>query len=77
MEPVFHNHDMVYVHRQESLEDGEIGIFSLNDNAYIKKLKNDAGGTFLVSLNPKYPPIPVDPERDSFRIFGKICRTKA
>jgi SOS-response transcriptional repressor LexA len=74
MEPVFHDHDMVYIHRQESLEDGEIGIFSLNGSAYIKKLRNGIDGTFLISLNPKYPPIPVDPERDSFRIFGKICR---
>ena len=46
MEPVFHDHDMVYVHQQETLDNGEIGIFSLNDNAYIKKLKNDGDGTF-------------------------------
>ena len=75
MEPVFHDHDMVYVHRQETLEDGEIGIFSLNDSAYIKKLRNGADGTFLISLNPKYPPIPVRPDHDAFRIFGKVCRT--
>ena len=74
MEPVFHDHDMVYVHQQETLDDGEIGIFSLNDNAYIKKLKNNSSGTFLISLNQKYKPIPVHPDRDSFRIFGKVCR---
>lgn len=74
MEPVFHDHDMVYVHRQETLTDGEIGIFSLNDNAYIKKLKNDDEGTFLISLNQKYEPIPVHLDRDSFRIFGRVCR---
>lgn len=28
MEPMFHDHDMVYVHQQETLDDGEIGIFS-------------------------------------------------
>ena len=73
MEPVFHDHDMVYVHQQETLDDGEIGIFSLNDNAYIKKLKNDGDGTFLISLNQKYDPIPVCLDRDDFRIFGKVC----
>ena len=72
MEPEFHDHDMVYVHQQETLNDGEIGIFSLNDNAFIKKLKNDENGTALISLNPKYKPIPVHPEQDSFRIFGKV-----
>ena len=75
MEPVFHDHDMVYVHQQETLNDGEIGIFSLNDNAFIKKLKNDKDGTFLLSLNPKYKPIPVHPEHDSFRIFGKVLHS--
>ena len=74
MEPAFHDHDMVYVHQQETLDDGEIGIFSLNDNAYIKKLKNDNDGTFLISLNQKYAPIPVHLDRDEFRIFGKVCR---
>ena len=74
MEPAFHDHDMVYVHQQETLDDGEIGIFSLNDNAYIKKLKNDSDGTFLMSLNQKYAPIPVHLDRDDFRIFGKVCR---
>ena len=64
MEPAFHDHDMVYVHQQETLDDGEIGIFSLNDNAYIKKLKNDSDGTFLMSLNQKYAPIPVHLDRD-------------
>lgn len=76
MEPEYHDHDMVYVHRQDTLEDGEIGIFSLNDMAYIKKFRDTADGTFLISLNPKYPPIPVQPDRDSFRIFGKVCRTR-
>lgn len=74
MEPAFHDHDMVYVHQQETLADGEIGIFSLNDSAYIKKLKNDSDGTFLISLNQKYAPIPVHLDRDDFRILGKVCR---
>lgn len=74
MEPLFHDHEMVFVHRQETLDDGEIGIFSLNDNAYIKKLKNGSDGTFLISLNQRYDPIPVHPGRDAFRIFGKVCR---
>ena len=76
MEPLFRDHDMVYVHRQETLEDGEICIFSLNDMAYLKKFKGSSDGTFLISLNPNYAPIPVDSNRDSFRIFGKVCRTR-
>lgn len=73
MEPAFHDHQMVFVHQQDTLDDGETGIFALNGNAYIKKLKNDKKGIFLISLNKKYDPIPVHPETDSFRIFGRVC----
>ena len=68
MEPEFHDHDTVLVHRQDTLENGEIGIFALNDNAYIKKFQNTKKRTALISLNRKYDPIPIDFETDSFRI---------
>lgn len=73
MEPAFHDHEMVFIHQQNTLEDGEIGIFAWENNAYIKKLREDSEGLFLVSLNPHYQPIRVDPADDSFRIFGKVC----
>lgn len=72
MEPNFHNHDMVYVKQQDYLDNGDIGIFYLNDEAYIKKYRSDENGVFLVSLNPAYDPIPVNMENDSFRIFGRV-----
>ena len=76
MEPLFRDRDIVFVHRQETLENGEIGIFSLDNKAYIKKFNNVGFVVFLMSLNPRYLPIPVDPNRDSFRIFGKVVRTR-
>ena len=39
--------------------------------AYCKKLKYDADGVYLVSLNPAYSPIPVR-ESDEFRIAGVV-----
>ena len=71
MEPQFINGQIVWVHQQESLSTGEIGIFYLDGNAYCKKLKDDADGLFLISLNTKYDPIKVK-ETDSFKIFGKV-----
>ena len=50
---------------------GEIGIFALNGEAYIKKLKDDKDGIFLISLNKKYEPIKVG-ENDRLDIFGKV-----
>ena len=44
MEPEFHDGQIAWVLQQESVANGEIGIFSLNGEAYIKKLQNDKGG---------------------------------
>lgn len=71
MEPEFHNGQIAWVMQQETVANGEIGIFSLNNEAYIKKLQNDKDGIFLISLNEKYAPIKVR-ENDRLDIFGKV-----
>ena len=71
MEPEFHDGQIAWVLQQESVANGEIGIFSLNGEAYIKKLQNDKNGIFLISLNEKYAPIKVS-ENDRLDIFGKV-----
>ena len=53
------------------VENGEIGILSLNGEAYIKKLQNNQNVVPLISLNEKYPPIPTR-EHDRFDILGKV-----
>ena len=73
MEPEFHDGQIAWVLQQESVANGEIGIFALNGEAYIKKLQNDKDGIFLISLNEKYAPIPVG-EDDRLDIFGKVLR---
>ena len=71
MEPEFHDDQIAWVMQQEYVANGEIGIFSLNGDAYIKKLQNDKNGIFLISLNEKYAPIKVG-ENDRLDIFGKV-----
>lgn len=71
MTPRFINGQIVWVHQQETLAAGEIGIFCLDGNAYCKKLKDDEDGLFLISLNTRYEPIPVT-ENNSFKVFGKV-----
>lgn len=56
---------------KDSLANGEIGIFYLNGNTYIKELHDEPDGVYLISLNQKYRPIQVL-ESDSFKIFGKV-----
>lgn len=71
MEPRYHNEELIWIEQTEQLEDGEIGIFYLDSNAYVKKFQNNGNGTYLVSLNKKYDPIPVT-ENNSFKIFGRV-----
>lgn len=59
MEPEFKDGQIAWVFKQDAIENGEIGIFSLNGDAYIQKLQDNKSGIILISLNEKYPPIPV------------------
>lgn len=67
MEPEFSNGDKVYVVQQPAVDIGEIGIFIINDEAFIKKL----GKGQLISLNEKYKPIPFRRD-DSIYCCGKV-----
>lgn len=71
MEPVYSDGQVVWVKKQDSLANGEIGIFYLNGEVYIKKLQDDSSGIFLISLNREYTPIAIK-EDDSFKIFGRV-----
>ena len=59
MEPVYHTDDVAWIQKKDSLANGEIGIFYLNGNIYIKELHDEPDGVYLISLNQKYRPIPV------------------
>lgn len=57
MKSEFEDGKIAWVLKQDMVENGEIGIFSLNGEAYIKKLQDDQNGVFLICLSEKYPPI--------------------
>ena len=67
MEPRYVDGQIVFIKGQQTLGVGEIGIFALNGDSYIKKL----GHGELISLNPRYAPIPIT-EYDSLHVFGKV-----
>lgn len=71
MEPVYRNGQTVWVKQQNTLENGDTGIFLLDGNAYCKKLRKSSDGIFLVSLNKAYSPIPVVADSNLI-IFGKV-----
>ena len=73
MEPVYVNKQIVWVHQQDQLENGDIGIFYLNGDAYIKKYQKNKDNVQLISLNKKYAPIQIKPEME-LRTFGKVVK---
>ena len=67
MEPTFHNGDKVFVEKCDSVDIGEVGIFVVNGDVYIKELGNKC----LVSHNEKYKPIRIG-ENDSVYCCGRV-----
>lgn len=72
MEPAYKDGDIVFVERIEgTVREGEIGVFALNGEGFIKRL----GSHKLISLNPEYSPIELtefDDLRCQGRVLGKV-----
>lgn len=71
MEPTLEDGQLIWVHQQPTLENGDIGIFYLDGNAYVKEYRSTENGVFLVSHNADYEPIQVTEFSDS-KIYGKV-----
>lgn len=69
MEPRFYDGDIVLVEIAQTVEVGEIGIFNLNGQAYIKQRGENA----LISLNKEYAPIPIASD-DSIYCQGRVIK---
>ena len=71
MMPRYLDKQIVWIQKTDELNDGEIGIFYYNGNAYCKKLLCNKKGTYLISLNDKYEPIEIA-EGSTFKTFGRV-----
>ena len=67
MEPTYHDGNKVFVEKCDSVDIGEVGIFVVNGDVYIKELGNKC----LKSHNEKYKPIPLT-ENDSVYCCGRV-----
>ena len=72
MIPRFADGQVIYIKLQQTIDNGDCGIFILNGDAYCKVLSGDTD-IKLVSINSKYSPIAVG-EYDEFRVIGKVVR---
>ena len=71
MEPDYHDGDLVFIQTSVDLNNGVIGVFNYDGDAYIKQLVIDKEQAYLHSLNPAYKDMPITPDTD-FRIIGEV-----
>lgn len=55
MEPTYHSGDKLFIHACGEIEPGQIGVFYMDGQQWVKEL----GDGVLVSHNPAYPPRPM------------------
>ena len=70
MEPMFHHGQDVFIEHTNELSIGEIGLFVVNGDGFIKEWAKDR----LHSLNPEYPDIILHDE-DNIRCVGRVLGT--
>lgn len=67
-----HDGDIVFIRKQDTVENGEIAAVIIDDEVMLKRLYVYATGVQLLSENPKYPPKIYSGEQlDHVRILGK------
>ncbi len=71
MEPTLFDGETIWVHQQPTLENGDIGIFLVDGDAFVKEYRMTDEGVFLISHNEKYPPRAIS-EYSETRIYGKV-----
>ena len=73
MEPKIEDGSLVLVRQNSILDNGDIGIFYLNEEVFCKKFSKDPFTNIITlkSLNKDYKPITIK-ENDDFRVIGKV-----
>ena len=75
MEPTIHDGTIVWVHKVPELQEGQIGIFMVDDGAVCKRFYSTDSGIELRSDNSKYDPIKVS-EFVRLGIVGRVLGYK-
>lgn len=70
----FNDGDIVLVQQQEDLENDEIGVFLIGDEATVKRYKREDDRIVLypMSTNPEHDPQIYNPKEKSIKIIGKV-----
>lgn len=71
MEPMFKDGEIIFVEKTHSIKNGQIGIFIIEEEAYVKKVFVEDDRLTLVSLNKKYRDLHFY-RNESVRLVGKV-----
>ncbi|UXV46424.1 XRE family transcriptional regulator [Staphylococcus aureus] len=71
MEPLFKNGQIIFIEKSHTIKDGQIGVFIINGDAYVKKVYVEDNRLTLVSLNKKYKDLYFY-DNESVRLIGKV-----
>ncbi|MGS4001036.1 S24 family peptidase, partial [Staphylococcus pseudintermedius] len=71
MEPMFEDKEIIFIDKTKQINSGQIGIFVIDGEAYLKKVFINEEGIRLVSLNSKYPDLFFDKNHD-IKVAGKV-----
>ena len=71
MEPLFKNGQIIFIEKSHTIKDGQIGVFIINGDAYVKKVYVEDNRLTLVSLNKKYKDLHFY-DNESVRLVGKV-----
>ena len=70
MEPIIPDGSIVFVKKQETIEDGDVGAFYYSGKVYCKYLIHKDNKILLCSYNDNYDPIVIN--EDAFFVYGKV-----
>ncbi|HEJ7624067.1 TPA: helix-turn-helix transcriptional regulator [Staphylococcus aureus] len=71
MEPMFKDGEIIFVEKTHNIKNGQIGIFIIEEEAYVKKVFVEDDRLTLVSLNKKYRDLHFY-RNESVRLVGKV-----
>ncbi|MCW6662907.1 helix-turn-helix domain-containing protein [Aerococcaceae bacterium NML160702] len=71
MYPLFQNEQIIFVNRTTEVRHGQIGVFVVNGQAFLKKLYKDYSSVKLISLNKDYDDIELT-EFDRVDVIGTV-----
>lgn len=70
MEPILYEGDIIVVHKQNDVENGQVAVVLINgDEATVKKVNKNKDSIELIAFNSYYPPKKMT---EGFTIIGKV-----